>query len=421
MSWSFLTSLLDEIHNHSTFVGKIWLIVLIVFRIVLTAVGGESIYNDEQSNFVCNTIQPGCGNICYNAFAPLSHVRFWVFQIILVATPSLIYLGYAVNKIAQAEEKADSGSVSGLSKRRPKKCLASRKRRRGIEETEDDEEEDPITYDMAEKDSDGGGTPKGSSDTGQAKVKVRHDGRQRIKDDGLIRIYVFQLLARSCVEGAFLFGQYALYGFSVPEKYLCSGLPCPNTVDCFVSRATEKTIFLIIMYAVSLLSLALSIWEMLHLGIGSICDIVRTRRAQLPKNKIYGLTQRKKCLDEAAIRRHYDNSYNFSSNAPSTPPGYKIAIKPVVFSTGYQDKPLPINNLTSPQTVCQQNSRAKMGEAHRDVGMVTHQPQKKLEADSHIYSVPYHEHKQRQAPIHTSSKYGQRQQQMPVLKGPGWV
>ena len=135
MSWSFLTRLLEEIHNHSTFVGKIWLTVLIVFRIVLTAVGGESIYYDEQSKFVCNTQQPGCENVCYDAFAPLSHVRFWVFQIILVATPSLMYLGYAVNKIAHAEEQADSGVATGYSRRKPKKhYLAGRKQHRGIEE-----------------------------------------------------------------------------------------------------------------------------------------------------------------------------------------------------------------------------------------------------------------------------------------------
>lgn len=81
MSWSFLTRLLDEISNHSTFVGKVWLTVLIIFRIVLTAVGGETIYYDEQSKFVCNTQQPGCENVCYDAFAPLSHVRFWIFQV----------------------------------------------------------------------------------------------------------------------------------------------------------------------------------------------------------------------------------------------------------------------------------------------------------------------------------------------------
>ncbi|XP_006760142.1 PREDICTED: putative transferase CAF17, mitochondrial [Myotis davidii] len=95
MSWSFLTRLLEEIHHHSTFVGKVWLTVLVVFRIVLTAVGGESIYSDEQTKFTCNTRQPGCDNVCYDAFAPLSHVRFWVFQIVVISTPSVMYLGYA--------------------------------------------------------------------------------------------------------------------------------------------------------------------------------------------------------------------------------------------------------------------------------------------------------------------------------------
>ncbi|KAK7919553.1 hypothetical protein WMY93_010837 [Mugilogobius chulae] len=83
MSWSFLTRLLEEIHNHSTFVGKIWLTVLIVFRIVLTAVGGESIYYDEQSKFVCNSAQPGCENVCMmplhlcHMFVSGSFKSFW--------------------------------------------------------------------------------------------------------------------------------------------------------------------------------------------------------------------------------------------------------------------------------------------------------------------------------------------------------
>ncbi|EOA96149.1 Gap junction gamma-1 protein, partial [Anas platyrhynchos] len=199
MSWSFLTRLLEEINNHSTFVGKIWLSVLIVFRIVLTAVGGESIYYDEQSKFVCNTQQPGCENVCYDAFAPLSHVRFWIFQIIMVATPSVLYLGFAMHRIARMPESTEGGE--------------------------------------------------------------KHDGRRRIKQDGLMRAYVLHLLCRSLLEMAFLFGQYLLYRFEVSPSYVCSRSPCPHTVDCFVSRPTEKTIFLLIMYAVSGLCLFLNLCE----------------------------------------------------------------------------------------------------------------------------------------------------------------
>ncbi|XP_040903966.1 gap junction gamma-1 protein-like [Toxotes jaculatrix] len=404
MSWSFLTSLLEEIHNHSTFVGKVWLTVLIVFRIVLTAVGGESIYHDEQSNFVCNTAQPGCENVCYNAFAPLSHVRFWVFQIILVTTPSLMYLGYAVNKIARTVERADGRGVSGFSRRKSKKrCLAARKQHRGIEEAEDDHEEDPVIYGKGEVERDGGGAAKGGSGDGQ--VKARHDGRQRIKEDGLMRIYVLQLLARSSLEVAFLCGQYLLYGFAVSPTYVCKVLPCPNSVDCFVSRPTEKTIFLRIMYAVSLLCLALSIWEMLHLGIGTICDIVHSRRVQLPDQDLYGLTRGQRAPREAGLIKVEHRSYPHSWNAPSAPPAYNIAIKPPPVSTGNHDKPLPVTDLANAKVARRQNrvniaqkqrqqdtnnhdnlGRVRMGDAPKVVQRDVHQPQNMLEMHSQAYS-----------------------------------
>ncbi|XP_061563629.1 gap junction gamma-1 protein-like [Cololabis saira] len=458
MSWSFLTRLLEEIHNHSTFVGKIWLTVLIVFRIVLTAVGGESIYYDEQSKFVCNSGQPGCENVCYDAFAPLSHVRFWVFQIILVATPSLMYLGYAVNKIARAEEQPDSGGGSGFSRRKAKKpYLAGRKQHRGIEEAEDDNEEDPMIYEVAEVESEVGGAAKGDGSERQVKVKARHDGRQRIKRDGLMRIYVLQLLARSVLEVAFLCGQYALYGFAVPAKYVCSDVPCPHQVDCFVSRPTEKTIFLLIMYAVSLLCLALNILEMLHLGIGTICEIIRSHRLHPPDDELYGLTQRNKALDEAKLSDENYNTYPFTWNAPSAPPGYNIAIKPLVVSKGNHNQPLPITDLTNANITCRQNHvniaqeerqqytnndenlcRAARGDAptspHKDI----HQPQNKLKADNQTYiqlqshtnnhSKPNRERKHRQTPRHASSKAdtdrgssSSSSSKYGVIKGSGWI
>ena len=410
MSWSFLTRLLEEIHNHSTFVGKIWLTVLIVFRIVLTAVGGESIYYDEQSKFVCNTGQPGCENICYDAFAPLSHVRFWVFQIILVATPSLMYIGYAVHKIARADEQAESGGGSGVSRRKSKKhYLKGRRQNRGIEEPEDDQEKDPMIYEMAKVESDRSGAAKGDRGEGQTAVKVRHDGRQRIKEDGLMRIYVLQLLARSVLEVAFLCGQYVLYGFAVPSTYMCSTLPCPHSVDCFVSRPTEKTIFLLIMYTVSFLCLLVNIWEMLHLGIGTICEIVRSRRVQFSDDELYGLTKGPGVLNETVLSGEDYSSYPFSWNAPSAPPGYNIAIKPLLVSKGPHDHPLPITDLTNAKMACRQNHvniaqeerqqytnnednlcRAGMGDgpggSHRDSHRDNRQPQNRLEADNQAHS-----------------------------------
>ncbi|NXF87362.1 CXG1 protein, partial [Eubucco bourcierii] len=297
MSWSFLTRLLEEIHNHSTFVGKIWLTALIVFRIVLTAVGGESIYYDEQSKFVCNTEQPGCENVCYDAFAPLSHVRFWVFQIILVATPSVMYLGYAIHKIARMVEHGEADR-----RIRSKGFSVRWKQHRGLEETEEDHEEDPMMYPEMELES------ERENKEQQTPAKAKHDGRRRIREDGLMKIYVLQLLARTTFEIGFLVGQYFLYGFEVSPIFVCSRTPCPHKIDCFISRPTEKTIFLLIMYGVSCMCLLLNVWEMLHLGFGTIRDTLNNKRKELEDSGPY--------------------NYPFTWNTPSAPPGYNIAVKP---------------------------------------------------------------------------------------------
>ncbi|XP_015214814.1 gap junction gamma-1 protein-like [Lepisosteus oculatus] len=292
MSWSFLTRLLEEIHNHSTFVGKVWLTILVVFRIVLTAVGGESIYYDEQSKFVCNTQQPGCENVCYDAFAPLSHVRFWVFQIIMVSTPSIMYLGFAVHKITRMSDQ------EYRPKNRKRVPVVQRGASRDYEEAEDNGEEDPMIFEEIEPEKD---------KKDEKSTEKKHDGRRRIKKDGLMKIYVLQLLTRSIFEVAFLFGQYILYGFEVVPSYVCSRSPCPHTVDCFVSRPTEKTIFLLIMYVVSGLCLLMDIFEMFHLGFGGIRDALRNRSRRPPVV----------VNPRASICRQM----------PSAPPGYHSVLK----------------------------------------------------------------------------------------------
>ncbi|KAM4561086.1 gap junction gamma-1 protein-like [Fundulus diaphanus] len=256
MSWSFFTRLLEEMSNHSTFVGKIWLTFLIVFRIVLTVVGCESVYNDEQSKFVCNTQTPGCENVCYDAFAPLSHIRFWVFQVIMITTPTIMYLGFAMHKIARMD---DDDYKPQEKKRVPILNLGANS---DYEEAEDNKEEDPMILKIE---------PDEEKEV-LKNYKNKHDGRRRIKRDGLMKVYVFQLLSRAVFEALFLFGQYILYGLKVAPSYVCTRSPCSHTVDCFVSRPTEKTIFLRIMYAVSALCLLLTLLEILHLGISEIRD-----------------------------------------------------------------------------------------------------------------------------------------------------
>ena len=41
---------------------------------------GDNAFEDEFEHFECITTQPGCKQMCFTMFSPMSHVRFWSLQ-----------------------------------------------------------------------------------------------------------------------------------------------------------------------------------------------------------------------------------------------------------------------------------------------------------------------------------------------------
>ncbi|KAB1263433.1 E3 ubiquitin-protein ligase TRIM4 [Camelus dromedarius] len=117
MCGGFLRRLVVEESRHATPVGRLLLPVLLGFRLVLLAASGTGVFSDEQSEFVCHTQQPGCKAACYDAFHPLSPLRFWAFQVILVAVPSILYVGVTLYHVIWQWEagkvKREEGTLSG--------------------------------------------------------------------------------------------------------------------------------------------------------------------------------------------------------------------------------------------------------------------------------------------------------------------
>ncbi|KAJ0070648.1 hypothetical protein NL108_017139 [Boleophthalmus pectinirostris] len=231
--WSFLGRLLENAQEHSTVVGKVWLTVLFIFRILVLGAAAEDVWGDEQSDFTCNTQQPGCENVCYDQAFPISHLRFWVLQIVFVSTPTLIYLGHVLH-LVRLEEK-----------------------RRG---------ENLHTADRCTEEAEGLFTNHEEAGGRKNNPPIR-DERGKIRLRGaLLRTYVFNIIFKAAFEVGFLLGQYFLYGFRLKPLYKCARWPCPNTVDCFISRPTEKTIFILFMLVVACVSLLLNLLEIYHLG-----------------------------------------------------------------------------------------------------------------------------------------------------------
>nr|XP_057909713.1 gap junction protein alpha 9a [Doryrhamphus excisus] len=231
--WKFLGGILEEVHIHSTMVGKIWLTLLFVFRMLVLGVAAEDVWNDEQADFVCNTEQPGCRNACYDLAFPISLIRYWVLQVIFVSSPSLVYMGHALYRLRVLEKV----------RRRRKAVL-----RKELEEVDAEwvESRKRIEREMKQLE-------QGKPD----KAPLR---------GSLLCTYVAHVVTRSVVEVVFMLGQYLLYGFRLHPLFKCQRFPCPNTVDCYVSRPTEKSVFMVFMQCISAMSLFLNILEVLYLA-----------------------------------------------------------------------------------------------------------------------------------------------------------
>uniref|UniRef100_UPI00358F79D9 gap junction beta-2 protein-like n=1 Tax=Myxine glutinosa TaxID=7769 RepID=UPI00358F79D9 len=216
MNWGGLYDVLSGVNKYSTSIGRIWLSVLFIFRIMVLVVAAESVWDDEQSDFVCNTLQPGCRTVCYDHFFPVSHIRLWALQLIFVSTPALLVTAHVAHRHHRAKKrKARRQQANAL----PATTL-------------------PLPQEV-----------------------------QRVRINGmLLWTYIASVLFRIVVECFSLYIFYCIYpGFVMPRLVKCDASPCPNVVDCFISRPTEKTVFTIFMLSVSAVCMLLNVAEGLYL------------------------------------------------------------------------------------------------------------------------------------------------------------
>lgn len=239
--WNLLGKLLEKAQEHSTVVGKVWLTVLFIFRILILSAATEKVWGDEQSGFTCDTKQPGCENVCYDITFPISHVRFWVLQIIFVSTPTLIYLGHILHLVRMEDKHREKDKMLAQHLHNKQGLIVDGKHKRPL---------------------------------------VRDDkGRVRLQGE-ILRTYVFNVVFKTLFEVGFIVAQYLLYGFELKPMYTCDRPPCPNMVNCYISRPTEKTIFIIFMLGVASVSLLLNLIEIYHLGFTKCRQGLTFRRGQ---------------------------------------------------------------------------------------------------------------------------------------------
>ncbi|KAM3870906.1 gap junction protein beta 9a [Diretmus argenteus] len=218
MNWSALESLLSGVNKYSTVFGRVWLSMVFVFRVLVFVVAAQRVWGDESKDFVCNTRQPGCTNVCYDSIFPISHIRLWALQLIFVTCPSLMVVAH----VKYREEK-------------DRKYVALH----------------------------------------QGSHLYTNPGKKR---GGLWWTYLLSLIFKAGFDASFLYILYRIYhGYDMPRLSKCSLEPCPNTVDCFISRPTEKKIFTLFMVVSSAICIFMCICEMIYLTGKRIQKVLKVR------------------------------------------------------------------------------------------------------------------------------------------------
>ncbi|XP_053867963.1 gap junction beta-5 protein-like [Malaclemys terrapin pileata] len=213
MNWGVFEGLLSGVNKYSTAFGCIWLSLVFIFRVLVYVVAAERVWSDDHKDFDCNTRQPGCSNVCFDHFFPVSHIRLWALQLILVTCPSLLVVMHVAYREAREQKHRE---VAG------ENC----------------------------------------------RWLYPNPGK---KQGGLWWTYLLSLIFKAAVDVVFLYIFHRFYkNNTLPSVVKCEIPPCPNIVDCFISRPTEKNIFTLFMVVTACLCILLSVVEACYL-VGKRC------------------------------------------------------------------------------------------------------------------------------------------------------
>ncbi|XP_069031545.1 gap junction delta-4 protein-like [Embiotoca jacksoni] len=208
------------ISQNVSFTGKTWWLLVLVLRVLVLLLGGFTLFSDEQERFVCNTIQPGCSNVCFDVFAPVSVLRLWLLHLVLLWFPHFMFSIYVVHRLLSFPYLG--GRFSDRSR---------------------------------------SGSPLGFESFSGEQSLVR-DLPRRAAAPRFHCAYFLLVILRILLEAVFAAGQFFLFGLSVPKSFLCYEAPCTSGVECYVSRPTEKTLMLNFMLGVSAASVLLSLADL---------------------------------------------------------------------------------------------------------------------------------------------------------------
>ncbi|XP_070623418.1 gap junction delta-4 protein-like [Erythrolamprus reginae] len=210
-----------------TIVGKIWLIYMILMRLMVILFGAYPVYDDELTALVCNTEEPGCTSMCYDAFITVSQVRFWFFEFVSVLIPIAVFIMCIMHSVIKQVVRIYSYPCSYCKQTKISTIF------RGAESIFNDADKSRIAC-------------------------AAHE----FSIPDFSRAYAIHLFVRLMIEVGFRISSYCLFGFFVQKLYSCTEEPCPGKITCFIPRSTEKSAMIILLWIISGFSLILGLVDL---------------------------------------------------------------------------------------------------------------------------------------------------------------
>lgn len=308
--WHVVEKYLEETGLHSTLIGKYWITMFLVLRLLILFSICEAAFGDV--GLECDTKTPGCQKMCVNQFYPIQPNSYWSLQMLFVSLPIMIFMVYCnhkrekvaiARKLKKAhleEQKANTMEEFKKQKERinaDRDQLAQKKEAaeqlyenpygrkftsneiRDILDREEKriQDEEQALQDTIQKEIEG--------EDGAEDVAYKSSGKDNSTPPKLFLGYALMVLFRTSIEVAFLVYYFHIYSFQfvMPEQYQCDRAPCNNVVACYIDRPKQKTLVIYIMFATGCITVLVGLIEFWSLGLGKIYEAWSNRHDDITK------------------------------------------------------------------------------------------------------------------------------------------
>jgi len=335
--WHVVEKYLEEVGKHSTLIGKYWITMFLVLRLLILFSICDSAFGDV--GLECDTKTPGCQKMCINQFYPIQPGSFWSLQMLFISLPIMLYMVYVSHKQEKINisRKLKKAYIEEQKTKSKKEIEAQKEKiQKDREELTNKKAAHEQLYEMpggkrftsnelraildqqaellaAQESELESNLDKMLKDEDEVEDKAtKSSGKNNSTPPKLFLGYALMVLVRTVIDALFIAYYFQVYSFTfvMPEQYQCDRSPCNNVVACYVDRPKQKTLVIYIMFATGCITVLVGLIEFFSLGMGKIYEAWANRHDDITKEfKVGKLVTEKDVEYKMAPPAYYAEDY----------------------------------------------------------------------------------------------------------------